>query len=631
MPIGTADFLPGAGTSLPEHSAGYDPARPFLFDGLRPRFPTRVIRSCFIPMRDGVRLSTDFSIPIGASLPLPIVLQRTPYDKRKSGGALRHLLPEQGFIYAAQDVRGRYESEGRFEACTGQDREDGVDTLTWLAAQPWCNGAVGMIGSSYSAETAAKAAAMRHANHRCSVIMFDGAYAGGNSQNGAFLQGGVVLLRMLAEWFREHVPSISYGPPPHVDREAWFAPDFAEAYASQPAALPPVDYEALAHTLPVFDMLNRSGAAPSDFEEMIRRSANPADPYWAAQRFLTDADRFHTPTLHVTGPLERGGTSIDNFWLFKRNADDQSTRQHQYLWFTPAQHSGIAQCEEDAHCGARRFGDTRYPYYHHLLDWFGHWLRQDPAPFGDWPAVRYYVGNRNRWREATDWPPVNVKFTRWHLQSKGHANTRQGDGSLVLEVPAEIHRVDRFLYDPATPVPSQPDLEALDPLGGGYADRASLELRSDILIYTSAPLTAPIELAGPVSAELFISSSAPDTDIAVVLSDVDADGRSINIVNGITRLRYRDGLDRSEMMLPGVIYRVTVDLWHAAIEISAGSCLRLAVTSSHFPFYDRNLNTGGDNHADTVMQTAVNSLHHGPDHPSALILPIRPIRTPDAA
>ena len=360
-------------------SAAFDQARPFLFEKLQPRYAVRIVRSCFIPMRDGTRLSTDFHIPVGAALPLPVVLMRTCYGKNLSKSAFQTLLPEQGFVCAVQDVRGRYESEGEFVACTSADREDGYDTVECISSQSWSNGAVGAMGTSYLGETAAKLAAMRHPRHRCSVIMFDGSYSGGNSQNGAYLQGGITLLRMLFGWFRDHVPKVSYGPPPHVDREMWFKNAYSRAYASQPVAQPAVDLDAQLRSLPVFDMLDRSGAAPSDFARMMIKAADPSDDYWQNQGFLTDDDRFDTPTIHITGPLERGGSGFDNFRLFRERAVSTSAREHQYLWFTPAEHSQLQLCDADNRVGARHFGDTRHPYYRALIDWFGHWLRGDTS------------------------------------------------------------------------------------------------------------------------------------------------------------------------------------------------------------------------------------------------------------
>ena len=614
MPITDDAFHAGPVPTPSDRSARFDHARPHLFEGLAPRYATRLVRSCFVRMRDGVGLSTDLHIPLGSVLPLPVILVRTPYGKRSNPNALTALLPEQGFVYAVQDVRGRNESEGVFVACTGQDRDDGYDTVGWLAAQTWCNGRIGTIGASYTGETSAKTAAARHPAHRCAVIMFDGSYAGGETINGAYLQGGVSLLRMLFHWFRDWVPKVSYGPPPHVDRETWFASPAADAYAMQPVAQPPVDQDAHLKTLPVFDLLDRSGAAPSDFAMLMRRSANPSDPYWKSQGFLADDDRFDVPALYVTGHLERGGSSFDTFRLMRRNAS-AAARDYQYLMLAAASHSAYHLCDEHTNIGARSLGDTRYPYYRMLVEWFGRWLRDDPVAVEEWPKVRYYLVNRNAWRTADDWPPHDVHISPLYLHADG--------GALSFEGPPLHETDDRFVYDPADPVPSEPPSTALDILGGGYADRSAIEKRDDVLVYTTAPLAEAIEVAGPVRVTLYVSSSAVDTDFSAVLSEVDRDGRSINVTHGIARMRYREGIARPQLMEPGTVYAVTIDLWHVAIEFPRGHAIRLSVTSSHFPFFDRNLNTGGDNYTGTTWVVATNRVHHGPRHPSALSLPIR--------
>ena len=322
MSPGLKEFEKVPGAKPASRSAAFDNARPFLFAGLEPRFPTRTIRCVLIPMRDGVRLATRLHIPLGARMPLPVVLARTPYGNARTPNPMADILPEQGFIHAVQDVRGRYQSEGEFVACGASDRADGVDTLDWLVRQEWCNGAIGTIGTSYLGETAAKLAAMRHPSHKCGVIMFDAANAAGNSQNGGYLQGGVTMLRMMFEWFRHAVPRYSLQPPPGIDREEFCNADWSDAYVSQPVALPPIDLDRHLLTLPVHDLIERSGAPPSEFGEMMRRANDPADPYWQAQGFLTGLDHFHTPTIHITGPLERSGALRPH-----RRRHDQGSRR----------------------------------------------------------------------------------------------------------------------------------------------------------------------------------------------------------------------------------------------------------------------------------------------------------------
>jgi putative CocE/NonD family hydrolase len=601
-------------------SAAFDPARPFLFEGLAPRFATRVLRSIFIPMRDGTRLSTDLHIPLGATLPLPVVLSRTPYGKRQSTSALLHLLPEQGFVYALQDIRGRHESEGEFIACSAVEREDGYDTVSWLAAQPWCNGAVGAIGSSYSGETAARLAAMRHPNHRASIIMFDGAYAGGLSQNGAYLQSGVTMLRMMYEWFRDHVPKVSYGPPAGIDREAWFQSPHAQLYATQPVRQAAIDVDAHLLTLPVHDLLDRSGAAPSEFGEMMRRSHDPGDPYLQAQGFLSDADQFDTPTLHISGPQERGGSSPDNFRLFRQRSVSARSRDNQVLIFSPCPHSSLHLCGEDVHWGARHFGDTRFPYYRRFIDWFAHWLCGAQHQVESWPRVQYFVAGANTWRSDSTWPPQNVQTLRYHLRRA----TESGPGQLSLAPASSDEPASHYTYDPAAPTPSEAPGAALDPIGNGYCERQAFSLRPDVLTYLSAPLQQDLELVGAVQVLLHVSSTAPDTDFAAVLVEQDAQGRMVNISHGIARARWREGFGQAVWMQPGQVCLVPIDLWLVAIRIPAGHRIGLQIASSHFPAFDRNLNTGGNNHSDTTWAVATNAVHHGPSHPSALVLQVRP-------
>ncbi len=611
-PISLDDFVVRDSDIVALQSAGSDPARPFLTEGLAPRYAIRTVRSGFIPMRDGTRLSVDFHIPIGAPLPLPVILTRTPYNKRGVWPPLQAIYPEQGFVYAIQDVRGRYESEGEFIACTGQDRDDAHDTVTWLAAQPWCSGAIGITGTSYTGETSAKLAATCHPNHRASIIMYDGAYAGGRVLNGAFLQYGISMLRGLFMWFRDYVPKYSLGAPAGWDRQDWFRSPWSQTYSTQPINQPPVDMEAQLRTLPVHDMLDRSGAAPSEFTDMMRRSANPGDGYWQDHGFLSGRDRIDQPALHLTGPTEVGGSGAQLFQLFRRIAVSARARDNQRLLFTPAPHSMHHQASADYSIGERHFGDTRFPYYRTFIDWWSHWLRGEANDVEQWPMVQAFMAGRNAWEAMDDFPPSDVRDVTLHLGA---------DGSLGLE-PAGEGSVG-YCYDPGDPTPSEPGGADTPLVGVGYADRSGLESRPDLIAFTSAPLAAPLALAGAVSAHLSVSSSAKDTDFTAVLLEVDPQGRALNITHGVLRMRWRDGFDAPVWMAPGAVYPVTIDMWFAAIEIPAGNRLRLHIASAYFPAFDRNLNTGGDNFTETAFVTADNAVHCGGAPGSRLVLPVR--------
>ena len=607
------DFTPEPDDAVAPRSAVFDQERPFLFEGLEPRFATRVVRSVFVPMRDGVRLSTDFHLPLGHTGPLPVVLMRTPYNKRTAYPAIPTVFSEQGFVFAVQDVRGRYESEGEFVACTEQDREDGWDTVSWLAAQSWCDGRVGAMGSSYVGETTGKLAAEGHPNHHASILLFDGAYAEDGIYNGAFCQHGATMLRGLFEWFRDYVPRVSYGPPPSIDREAWFRSPASRLYSSQPVQ-PPVDLDAALRSLPVADMLDRTGAAPSEFGRMMRENADPGSGYWREHRFLTRTDRFATPALHVTGNEEVGGSGARCFRLFRDNASTKLARDHQYLLFAAAPHSGHARASEHTTRRFRDFGDTRFPYYKTFVDWFGRWLRDDAIAVESWPRARFFVTGRNAWDADAAYPPADAAPQRLFLHP----------GGLLAAAPPDADApAASFLYDPADPTPSDLPGAGSELVGIGFADRAALGERGDVLTYATAPLAEPVEIAGAITLDLHVSSDAPDTDFVAVLLEIDAEGRAVNVTHGIARMRWRDGFDRPRFMRSGEIYPVTIDLWFANIRFCAGSRIGLHIASSHFPYFDRNLNTGADNYTSSDMAVAANTVHHDADHPSALVLPVR--------
>ncbi|MBS0274760.1 MAG: CocE/NonD family hydrolase [Proteobacteria bacterium] len=621
MKFTEADFAAGPDVAVPAQSSGFDPAVPHLFDGLAPRYASKLLGTRFIAMRDGVRLSTDFHVPLGAKLPLPVILVRTPYGKNMAMPTLRAVFPEQGFVLAIQDIRGRGESEGMFVANLGIEREDGYDTVEWLARQSWCNGRIGAWGSSYLGETAARLAAMRHPNHRASIIMFDGSNAAGDYRNGAFLQGGVTMLWGLFNWLRHYVPAISYGPPPWIDREAWFSQSWSKLYPTQPVQLPPLDMMQHLRGLPVVDLMKTSGAPPTEFDAMMRHSHDPSDPYWEAQGFLTERDEFDAPALHVAGLQERGDSAFANVNLFREKSISAMSRDNQYLLLCPTPHSGYMGGSADTAWGPRRLGDTRFPYLKTFVDWFGRWLRDETDKTQDWPKVRYYVAGLNRWRHSDCWPPRSQESLCLYLH--GAADTQLRRGCLAPDAPPD-GAPSCFRYDPQDPTPSDPPGADLDSMGSGYADFSPLELRPDILIYTGAPLESDLDIVGHVTLDLYVSSSARDTDFAAVLLEVEETGAAINITHGIVRMRFRDGLDKTVWMESGQVYPVQIDMWIASVRIPKGRRLRLHISSSRFPFYDRNLNTGGDNATETESVVAENCIHHSLAHASRLTLPIVP-------
>jgi putative CocE/NonD family hydrolase len=272
--------------------------------------------------------------------------------------------------------------------------------------------------------------------------------------------------------------------------------------------------------------------------------------------------------------------------------------------------------------GARDLGDARKDFWTIYLDWYAYWLKGDTSVIAKMPHVQYYLMGRNEWKSAEAWPIPGTQFRRYYLHSGGAANSRYGDGLLTTEIPNATEPTDRYVYDPASPVPT-----GTGPgLPEGFFDQSSVEMRHDVLVYTSAPLTEPIEVTGPITARLFVSSSAKDTDFTAKLVDVYPDGRAFNLQDGILRARYREGFTKKVWMSPGSVYSLDISLDATSNYFPAGHRIRLEVSSSNFPRFDRNLNTGGNNFDEIEWSIARNTIHHSKDASSYLLLPIVPHR-----
>lgn len=588
-------------------------------------------RSRFVAMRDGVRLSTDVYRPVGAQGRLPAILMRTPYGKslrRPPAGA--RFFASRGYVVLVQDLRGRHESEGRYFAYSAQEGEDGWDTLDWIVAQPWSNGRVGTYGCSYLGEVQAMLARLKHPAHRAAVIQGAMAYRGPRSNVTilGFANNGVLELASAYGWNRELGGArFAYGPPPDVDREAWFRSDAAALYRTQPV-LPDVEPMLALSTLPLTRIPEVGRMPPSFFTEWLVNP--PPAHYWRRIGGFSDEDTFAVPALHVASWYDYTYSARIGFDLFRDRAVDARTREHQYLLIAPGAHCEPFESrlsdDDRRHgtlVGERRFGDTRYDWLRHYLDWFDRWLRDARNDVAKTPPVQYFEMGTNRWLGAAEWPPAHARTQTFYLASDGRANSRWGDGAL-LHAPAEHERADAFVYDPATPVPSRGGMICCTGrLGddGGAKDQSEVQVRADVLVYQTPALDAPLSLTGNASVVLHVSSSAPDTDFTAKLVERDAAGRSWIVTDGVVRLRWRNGLcERAPPMRPGEIVEVTIDLEATSLVIAAGHRLQLEVSSSSFPRFERNLNTGGANYDEPAGIAATNRVHHGRRYPSRLVI-----------
>jgi putative CocE/NonD family hydrolase len=564
-----------------------------------PRHAMRLVEGVRVPMRDGRHLSTDLYLPDGAAKSLPCVLLRTPYDKsgQREAGSEARMFAGQGYVVAVQDVRGRYESEGEFRFSAREERTDGYDTVSWIAGQPWSNGRVGTYGCSYLGEVQYLLAAMRHPNHSAAIAQSGCAWGGGGLRAFGFTRYGVLELAASFGWFRKQGNRARTG-------------------------LPAVTAEALAG-LPLDGLMRAHGGPAADWQALVTHP--PSDDYWAYQAPITPADRFDVPILHVNSWYDvTPSATLALYGLVRANSESARGRDHQYLIMSPSGHCGSEELHRPARIGQRLMGDPRLDYYGLYVRWFDHWLKDAPNGVTDMPRVQLFVMGRNRWRASPEWPPPGMQPTRYYLSSDGRANTRHGTGVLRTTAPGQ-EPPDAFDYDPRHPVPS---------LGGGFCctdspgaepgafDQSRIETRADVLVYTTPPLEEGLEVTGPVSALLYVSSSARDTDFTAKLVDVDPGGRAFNVQEGVVRARYREGLDREVWLEPEAVVPVTVDLEATSIVFARGHRLRLEVSSSSFPRWERNLNTGGRNHDESAGVVARNRVHHSARHPSHLLLPL---------
>ena len=560
-----------------------------------------------MPMRDGVRLAADIYRLAGVSRQLPVVVMRTPYDKRsyRRAGSIAHAFAEAGYVVVVQDVRGKFASEGDY-AVQRTDADDGYDTIEWAAVQPWSTGKVGTYGCSYLGEVQMLTAA-RRPPHLAAMIPQSaggaaGSVAGRYGYFGAF-EGGAFGLSASFGWF------------PRAGKKTKDAPD-----------MPAVDYASALRTLPVVDMVRRHGGPDTEFEAYLKHPLT--DAWWDGAGYISDTSHFDAPALHVNSWYDYGAQeTLTMFELMRRNGVSERARDNQFVVMGPGPHCSAESGEPHTMVGDLDVGDARFPFRKLYLDWFDHWLKGKDNGVERMPRVRYYSIGRGAWRSSPTWPPSGSMTVSYYLRSGGRANTRQGDGVLSREAAVRDEPPDRFTYSPADPVPSR---------GGsvcctgnpkdqpGAFDQSDIEMRPDVLVYTSATLDHSTEIAGPLRAELYVSSSARDADFAVKLVDVFPDSRAFNVQDGIQRARYREGYATPVFMERGKTYRVAVDLHATAYVFRPGHRIRVEVSSSNFPRFDRNLNTGGRNYDETEWVVAENTVHHAPGSASRLLLTILP-------
>ncbi|MDT8436654.1 MAG: CocE/NonD family hydrolase [Gemmatimonadota bacterium] len=581
-----------------------------------------------VPMRDGVRLAADVYRPKDGG-PFPVVFSRTPYNfnswrdgefsdrtYRDAWEAVRH-----GYVYVVMNERGRFFSEGEWDIL-GPPRTDGYDAFEWMSRQPWFAGRAVTAGCSSTAEWQMGVASLDHPAHTALVAQGYGAGVGRIGtwyEQGNWYRGGAEQMLFFA-WL--------YGV--QNDQRPMFPADLSREdrvrvsrYFDLAPEMPRVDWsEALRH-LPLADILRNVDGPEGPFEDMIRRT--PDDPAWYEGGLFHDDMPFEKPALWFVSWYDVSvGPNLALVDHVRRNAKSAEARDHQYILIAPTLHCAFRRATENTVVGERSMGDARWDYEALLEGWYAHWLEgRDTGLLDTLPRVRYFTMGSNEWHAADAWPPPEAESVTYFLDSGGNANSLDGDGRLVSTPPA-ADRPDAFIYDPFNPVPSHGGNVCCtgNAVRGGAFDQRGIEKRADVLVYTTDPFPDGVEVSGNIGVTLHVSSDARDTDFTVKLVDVSPDGTAWNLDETIQRARYREGYDRQVFMEPGEVYELELGPLATSNWFRPGHRIRIEVSSSNFPRFARNLNTGGRTWDETEGVVARNVVHHSAEHPSQVRLPI---------
>ena len=585
--------------------AAASPARAALETG-----PCAVEKQADVPatMRDGTVLLADVYRPREPGA-YPVLLMRLPYDKNAAQTYV-YAKPEayasHCYLVVIQDVRGQYASQGEFYPFR-DEAADGYDTVEWAAALPGSSGKVGMYGFSYVGATQWLAATQKPP-HLAAIAP---AHTSSDYYDGWSYEGGAFSLAFLESWPLTSIAlsgSRRLGDQAVLDRIKEAQGRLPETYRH----LPIKDYPWL--------FPDRRDVAPY-FYDWVEHDT--WDDYWKRWSIRTRYGDVQVPALNFAGWYDvfmNGGA--ENFAGMRQKGGSEAARKGQRLVIGPWIHLPWEQKVGEVDFGP----EAANPIDRLHLRWFDHWLKGADNGVDREPPVRVFVMGANKWREAADWPIPGTQFTTYHLRSRGAANTRFGNGSLSTEPPAADEPADRYRYDPANPVPSRGGHSCCtsDVAPVGPFDQAAVEERADVLVYSTPPLDRPVEVTGPITVTLHAATSAPDTDFTAKLVDVHPDGKAINLNNGIVRARFRDSLEHPDRIAPGRAYEYTIQVWPTSNLFKAGHRIRLEISSSNFPHYDRNPNTGHEFGQDAAMLVADQVVYHDRERPSRVVLPIVP-------
>jgi hypothetical protein len=565
-----------------------------------------------IPMktRDGTTLRADVFRP-DDSARHPAILSRTPYDKSLSWnsdflGAVQ--AARAGYAFVVQDTRGRFASEGDYLPGMPEG-EDGYDAVEWVAAEPWCNGAVGMAGASYLGRIQWQTALEQPPSLKAiaPAIITSGPLS-------EFRLAGVVDFESNVSWFSLMAVEMTN----RLERQGR---DVSEIRRWLDRAR--LNIDEVLNYLPFGEVPHFN--FPGIREGFQARASDALPPgITSVEDLFWDFSRVDVPCFHAGGWYDiYSGSIFTSFKMMKEKGGSVAARNGQHIFCGPWAHGG----QLPSFVGGLHFGPTANAAgsfsQARQLAFFDRYLRGEDVAV---PAVRYFVMGVNEWRNADRWPLPETEWTRFFLTSGGHAQTAAGDGVLSRELPG-AQPPDLYLYDPRFPVPTTGGRSLpTGKLVPGPIDQIHVERRNDVLCYTTGALTADLEVTGPLKLHLFATTTATDTDFVAKLVDVFADGSAYNVAEGVIRAKYRQGLLSPKPIVPGDVNEYIIDLANVSIVFRTGHRIRLDVTSSNFPRIDRNMNTGNALGKDAEGIPAVQTVHHDAKFVSFLDLPVVPAR-----
>lgn len=565
-------------------------------------------KTTLIPMRDGVRLSTDLYFPRAEKSKFPVILVRTPYMKEMNE-LKGNYFAQRGYVVAVQDCRGRFGSEGTWEPFI-HEPEDGYDTVEWLGTQAWSSGKVGMIGASYEGWVQLWAAS-ENPPHLTTII--PNVAPPDPFYNIPYEYGSFFILGAI--WWAEILEKDATG----------------DLSGRTMAEINERKYEKILKSLPVIDLDDKIlGKKNPYWRKWIHHDTN--DEYWRRANFLEKLKDLDIPVFLQSGWFDGDGIGSKlNYMALKK-----SKNKYIKLVLGPWGHSDQSYSRlGDFDFGKEAAPDLQVMY----LRWLDYWLKGIDNKIVEEPLVQYFVMFSNKWLKGDTYPLPETQPTKFYLNSNEGANTSKGDGSLISEVPEKGREYDQYIYDPGDPTPwpeyyfksdeeiEQEKAETID--REEFKKRVEAfhnevtDVREDILVYQTPPLKEPISIAGPIKAVLSAATSAPDTDWFITLMDVDEkEGKILHLVRGTIRARYRDSMKKPELLQKDEIYRYEIDMWQTGITFQKGHRIRVEVSSALFPMFSRNLNTGGHNETESEYRKATQKIYHSSEFPSYIVLPV---------